>query len=341
MSKQSDLAAKIAQAKQRLPLPALMAQEGLAAHAQKTAHCPFHDDQHKSFSVFKGEDGFWHWKCFARCGEGDEIALVKKLKAVSLSEAMSLYLDMAGFPRSSPTLSREYPLDVCVSEFPCVSVSLVSEGQGTVENELLALAARNACRHAGDVAARRRFRLAWKVRGFELKLGRKLNTGELMQAFDEWYRRSQPFLSPEETRDDHWTAFLAELQKVRNPTSEDALEKALENVSKLSLEELPLIPNLPIAPENRRLVALHRELSRLNANGKYFLSYRDASRVSSGLTQQKAHTITFALETLGVIEIVSRGQAHPNGGKAAEFRYLLSEGEDRKSDEVQDGGFDL
>jgi len=150
-----------------------------------------------------------------------------------------------------------------------------------------------------------------------------------MPAFNEWHRLSQPFLDPAKTRDDYLAAFLAELGKVRVPTGEgDTLNKARENVSKLPLSELPVIPGMPGAPESwRRLTALHRELSRLCANGIYFLSYRDAAKVCEGVSYQQAHTITGALVRLGVIEIARKGKAGPNGGKAAEFRDLLSQSE--------------
>jgi hypothetical protein len=69
----------------------------------------FHDDQHKSFSVFEGKDGFWYWKCHAGCGDGDEIMFFRKLKKLSLTDAMNLYLEMAGFPACAPHKSREYP----------------------------------------------------------------------------------------------------------------------------------------------------------------------------------------------------------------------------------------
>ena len=59
-------------------------------------------------------------------------------------------------------------------------------------------------------------------------------------------------------------------------------------------------------------------------NGPYFLSYRDAAKVYDGLSHQEAHTITGALVRLGVIEIIRKGKAGLNSGKAAEFRYLLS-----------------
>jgi hypothetical protein len=40
-----------------------------------------------------------------------------------------------------------------------------------------------------------------------------------------------------------------------------------------------------------------------------------------------AHTVTGALVTLGAIEIVDKGKAGLNSRKAAEFRYVLSEGD--------------
>jgi hypothetical protein len=192
------------------------------------------------------------------------------------------------------------------------------------------LAARNACTRAGDVVAKKRFKLARDVSAFEKQIGEKLGNEELVQVSTEWHRLSQEaFRNPKETRSDHLTAFLAELQKVRVPTGEGALTKALENVERLSLAELPTIPGYPGAPENwKRLAALHRELSRLcGAGGIYFLSYRDAAKVYDGLSHQEAHTITFALARLGVIKIESKGKAGLKGREAAEFRYLLSQGE--------------
>jgi hypothetical protein len=82
------------------------------------------------------------------------------------------------------------------------------------------------------------------------------------------------------------------------------------------------------APKSwRKVAALHRELSRLSGGKTYFLSYRDAAKVCEGLSHQEAHTITGALVRLRVIKIVRKGKAGLNTGKAAEFRYLLSETE--------------
>ena len=87
---------------------------------------------------------------------------------------------------------------------------------------------------------------------------------------------------------------------------------------------------MPNAPESwRRLAALHRELSRLCENKAYFLTCRDAAKVSAGLSYQTAYNINLALASpqLGVIKIVSKGKAGLNSRKATEFRYLLPQSE--------------
>src|SRR5439155_7955549 len=102
MSENNDLRAKIDEAKLRLPLPELMRQVGLGEHAKKSAHCPFHNDQRKSFSVYKNAKGESRFKCFAGCGEGDEITFLEKHYGISNKEATKRYLEMAGANGSTP-----------------------------------------------------------------------------------------------------------------------------------------------------------------------------------------------------------------------------------------------
>jgi hypothetical protein len=240
--------------------------------------------------------------------------------------------------------SREYPLVSSVSVFPKspeYPVSPVSNGQGP-EKVLKELAARNACTQR-NTARKRRWKLVRDLRAVEKGIGRELNTDELMPVFDEWHRLSQPFLDPAKTRDAYLAAFLAELRKVRVPTGEgETITKALENVSKLSFSELPEIPSMPGAPERwRRILALHRELARLSMNkgNTYFLSYRDAAKASPSFSPQTAYNITLALARLGAIKIVHKGQAGLNGGKAAEFRYLLPQTENGASEAEESDPF--
>lgn len=201
-------------------------------------------------------------------------------------------------------------------------VSPVSEGQD-LEAELITLAAQNACTHL-NTARTRRFKLLQDLTAMQKQVGRRLQIGELATAFDEWYLLSLKFLDPEKTRDDYEAKFLSEFPKVRFGTGEGKLATALENVAKLSRNELPIIEGKPNAPESwQRLTALHQELARLRGKPTYFLSYRDAAEVFDGMTHQQAFDITGALFTLGVTDFVSKGKAGLNSRKAAEFRYLL------------------
>ena len=89
----------------------------------------------------------------------------------------------------------------------------------------------------------------------------------------------------------------------------------------------------PLADNNE---ALSRRST--NKDKTYFLGYRDTAKVCDGLSHQEAHTITFALASLGVIKIVSKGDAGLNGRKAAEFRYLLPQNENGAQED--DVGFE-
>jgi CHC2 zinc finger len=331
MDRNNELREKIDEAKRRLPLPQLMENEGLGDRAKKRAHCPFHDDEHQSFSVYRGADGFWHYKCFAGCGEGDEIMFLRKLRGLPSSEAINLYLSMANFPSHAPRKSPECPQSPSCPETrkyhespksPVSPMYPMSNGQ-TLQQALKACAARNACKESGS-EKKALWQLARDLVAVQKRSGGKLCNSDWVLALREWHRLSLTFLDPRKTFEDYLAAFLAKPAKVRIPTGEgDTLNKALEAVAKLSVSELPVIPGIPEAPENlRRVAALHRGLSNLCGGKKYFLTCRDAAKVSPGLSHQKAYNVNLALAQLGVIEVVRAGDPRP-GGRASHYRYLL------------------
>jgi hypothetical protein len=99
----------VAEAKQRLPLPALMHEVGLGEHAKKSARCPFHEDKHNSFSVYKNPKGEFRFKCFAGCGEGDEITFLELYEGISNGEALKRFLEMAGVNDAKRSLPKKAP----------------------------------------------------------------------------------------------------------------------------------------------------------------------------------------------------------------------------------------
>jgi AAA domain/CHC2 zinc finger len=129
----------IQEAKQNLPLPALIHRLGLGEHAKKSARCPFHEDQHNSFSVWHDDAGLWHWKCHAGCGQGDEIDFIARSKQFSKSEAIKLFLEMAGLAQTRTALPAEKsdsenptPIDWqrCVDAFTEKHLDRLSEWRG-------------------------------------------------------------------------------------------------------------------------------------------------------------------------------------------------------------------
>jgi CHC2 zinc finger len=131
-----ELRAKIDEARRLLPMPSLLRRLGYdEKHIGKTALCPFHSDEHPSFSVFEGEAG-WQHKCFVGCSSGDEIAFLAKHFRISRREAINRYLEMADFPAQCPK-SREYPelpkslaspKSLSLPESPCVQRTRHREG---------------------------------------------------------------------------------------------------------------------------------------------------------------------------------------------------------------------
>ncbi len=63
-------------------------------------HCPFHQDEKKSFSVYDG----YRWKCFAGCGSGDVIAFHQKKYGFNFGDTVRALSERAGI-RADKTYS--------------------------------------------------------------------------------------------------------------------------------------------------------------------------------------------------------------------------------------------
>jgi hypothetical protein len=79
---------------------------GFGEHVKKSARCPFHDDKHNSFSIWKNGHGCWAWKCHTGCGAGDEITFLEKLEWLSNGGAIRRYLELAGLNGSGPPAQK-------------------------------------------------------------------------------------------------------------------------------------------------------------------------------------------------------------------------------------------
>jgi hypothetical protein len=70
--------------KQRVPIGEVVARY-VDLDAKGRGRCPFHDDQHPSFSV-NFDEGYWH--CFAGCGGGSVIDFWMKINNMTFAEAV-------------------------------------------------------------------------------------------------------------------------------------------------------------------------------------------------------------------------------------------------------------
>ncbi len=135
----STLLTSLRQAKERLPLPQLMAKLGDGNAAKKSARCPFHEDASASFSVFKGESGAWLWKCHAGCGFGDEIDFLAKRCGLANGDAIREFLALAGVdtgngsratqPREAETPSA-FDWPKCIAAFTEADARKLSDWRG-------------------------------------------------------------------------------------------------------------------------------------------------------------------------------------------------------------------
>lgn len=88
--------------RRKLPLIELMPKCGDGAAVKKSAHCIFHEDKRKSFSVFE-KDNRWFWKCHTGCGEGDELDYLKKKFKLDDAGAFGKWRQLAGLNGSDGT----------------------------------------------------------------------------------------------------------------------------------------------------------------------------------------------------------------------------------------------
>ena len=89
---------------------------GFGEHAKKSAHCPFHDDRHNSFSVWQSADGAWFFKCHTGCGDGDEIKFLELHERLSPGDAIDRFVRMAGVNGSKAPVDWRACMDAFIDD---------------------------------------------------------------------------------------------------------------------------------------------------------------------------------------------------------------------------------
>jgi hypothetical protein len=189
------------------------------------------------------------------------------------------------------------------------------------------------------------FKLARLVRTYESVAGRPATKGELQFVFERWAERARQFWRPELTRDDYYAEFLTAYSYAEMGLHENPLDLAVSCAKTGPLPKVPSFTDKRI----RLLVAICRELQKLTCANPFYLPTRKLGEVLGAHWTQVARWLR-ALEVLDIIhlapgEIRRRGGTRSpryhygpaiaasgalsakTDGKASEFRYLLSEGD--------------
>ena len=108
----------IQELKRLSPLPQVMEKLGVRAIEGKKMRCPFpgHEDKNPSFDI-SHKDGKWWFTCWSRCGSGDVIDFIAKLKGITKADAIKELKLMAGVTtrsclHNSEVSPRENSVDV-------------------------------------------------------------------------------------------------------------------------------------------------------------------------------------------------------------------------------------
>ena len=109
----------IEEAKQQLPMPALLQRLGHGDCAKKKANCPLpgHEDKEPSFGIFQTKKGEWRYHCFGCNSGGDEIEFLQRLENLQKGDAVKRFLDLAGVNGSKP-LTAEHHQSAWTGEKP-------------------------------------------------------------------------------------------------------------------------------------------------------------------------------------------------------------------------------
>ena len=162
------------------------------------------------------------------------------------------------------------------------------------------------------------FIFARAIKAFEITVGRQLTPADLQSAFALWWSTAKPQLPPDADFDEWRFAFEDAFAKARAPLGANPLQAAIRRAS--------LLPPPPQAarytsPKLKRLVAVCYHLQILAGDSPFFLSVRDAARLTETKQLHAASALLGGLVRDGVLIQVSKGT--PGGRRATRFRFNL------------------
>ena len=191
--------------------------------------------------------------------------------------------------------------------------SVCEGGAGTIKNreDVLRLCVPTKVRHNNELL----FKLARGILNLERLEQRPYSLPQCLDVFNEWYKRSLPFLRPGQSRDSYLAEFMNATKRAKTPLGGNTIDEAWN----LAQSE-PLPPEAKMFEEerNQHLVGFCFQLQRLNGDQPFFLSSRVCQRLLGLDTAHEATKWLTALQVMGIIELVEKGNAR----RASRYRYV-------------------
>jgi hypothetical protein len=159
------------------------------------------------------------------------------------------------------------------------------------------------------------FKLARGILNLEKLEQHPYSPAQCLAVFDEWYKRSLPFLRPGQSRDAYLTEFMNARKHAKTPLGGNTIDEAWQ----LAQTE-PLPPEAGMFEEERsqRLVGFCFQLQRMNGKQPFYLSSRMCQRLLGLDTAHEAAKWLTALQVMEIIEVAEKGGAR----RATRYRYL-------------------
>jgi len=180
------------------------------------------------------------------------------------------------------------------------------------------------------------FLFARALKSFELTIDKRLSQQELPTAFNTWWAMARSSLPPDTDRDECLFLFLDSFKKAKTPLGSNVIQNA---IARMKSSSPPPEADKYESPKLKNLVHLCFELQKLNGDGLFFLSVRDAQHAIGCKSPREVSAFLRGLESDGVIKAVERGK--PGRRRATRYRYVAKNSEHSRPSVVEQASQDV
>jgi hypothetical protein len=175
-------------------------------------------------------------------------------------------------------------------------------GAGTIKNreDVLRLCVPQKVHQNNDLL----FKLARGILNLEKLDGYPYSLAQRLDVFNEWFKRSRPFLRLGQSRDAYLAEFMNAKKRANTPLGGNTIDEAWNLAQS---EPLPAEAAVFEEERNQRLVGFCFQLQRLNGDEPFFISSRVCQRLLGLGTAYEAAKWLTALQEMGVIELAEKG----------------------------------